>query len=84
MRRLPAAMAPELSGVKRELLVLVGLVLAVHAVFAAAYYLAGPRRLTGGLRLGFTLLWTGATLLVVLRGLGRIRARRIRGRRSPR
>ena len=67
---------------RREVLILVGLVLAVDAAFIAVYYLANLSRASGALKLGYTALWTGATLLVVLRGLARIRAERIRLRRA--
>ena len=68
---------------RREVLVLVGLVLAVHAVFLSGYYLGGVARRPAGLRLGYTAAWTVATLLVVLRGLTRVRAERIRRRGRP-
>ena len=66
---------------KRELLVLVGLVLALDVAFGAGYYLGGLGRAGGQVKLVYTVVWTAATLLLVLRGLGRIRAERIRGRR---
>jgi hypothetical protein len=75
-----AADAPD--PLKRELLVLIGLVLAVDAIFAGLYYLAGLARAPGGIKLGYTVVWTLVTLVVVLRGLTRIRAERIRRRRS--
>ncbi|MBA3258055.1 MAG: hypothetical protein H0T68_01145 [Gemmatimonadales bacterium] len=66
---------------RREVLVLVGLVLAVDLVFIAGFYLARLGRATGAVKIGYTVLWTAVTLLVVLRGLGRIRAERVRRRR---
>jgi hypothetical protein len=68
------------GGVKREILVLVGLVLAVDAAFIAGYYLGGLARATIGVKLGYTVLWTAAILVVVLRSLGRVRSERIRRR----
>lgn len=62
---------------KREALALVGLVLAVDAVFVAAYFVAGGRHASGGPKLGFTIVWTLVTLAVVSRGLSRIRAARV-------
>jgi hypothetical protein len=73
-------MAGDRAALKRELLTLVGLVLLVDGLFIAIYYAAGLRAASDGVRLGFTALWTVATLLVVLRGLGRIRAQRLRSR----
>ena len=64
---------------RRQLAVLVGLVLAVDAVFLGIYVLAGMSRASAGGRLAFTLLWTAATLAVVVPRLSRIRALR-RGR----
>jgi hypothetical protein len=67
--------------VRREALVLVGLVLAVDAVFIGTYFLAGILRAGGATKAAFTIAWTAITLLVVLRGLTRIRS--IRARRGP-
>ncbi len=66
--------------VRREVLILVGLVLVVDAAFIAGYYLAGVGRATNGVKVGYTILWTAAILLVVLRSLARVRAERIRRR----
>ena len=63
--------------VKREALVLVGLVLTVDAVFVAGYFLGGVERASDPLKLGFTVVWTVITLAVVLRGLTRIRTARL-------
>ena len=64
---------------RRQVALLVGLVLAVDALFFGIYVLAGMSRASAGARLGFTVGWTAATLAVVLPGLCRIRALR-RGR----
>ena len=63
--------------VKREALVLVGLVLAVDAIFIGAYFLAGIERAADDVKIGFTLVWTLSTLAVVIRGLARIRTARL-------
>jgi hypothetical protein len=65
--------------VRRQIALRVGLVIAVDALFFGIYLLAGRRRAAAGARLGFTVVWTAATLAVVLSRLGRIRALR-RGR----
>ncbi len=78
VRQVPTAMASRPDGLRRELLVLIGLVLAVDAGFIAVYYFAGLGRASGGAKIGYTMLWTAVTLLVVLRGLGRIRSERVR------
>ena len=65
---------------KREVLALIGWVVAVDAVFIAGYLAAGMARRPDGLKLGYTALWTLATLVVVLRGLLRVRAERGRRR----
>jgi hypothetical protein len=80
VREISAVMETESGGLKREVLALVGLVLAVDAVFIAGYYLAGLARATTGVKLGYTVLWTAVILAVVLRSLGRVRAERIRRR----
>ena len=68
--------------VRREVLALVGLVLLVDALFIAGYYLAGVARRPDTLKVAYTAVWTVATLLVVLRGLHRVRAERLRHRRG--
>ena len=60
--------------VRREALVLVGLVLAVDAVFIGAYFLAGIAHAGDAGKVAFTVAWTAITLLIVLRGLTRIRS----------
>lgn len=64
---------------RRQLAILVGWVLAVDALFFGIYALAGLRRASPGVRLGFTVLWTAATLAVVLPRVSRMRGLR-RGR----
>jgi hypothetical protein len=64
------------EGLRREVIVLVGLVLAVDLVFGGVYFLAGLRSASDAVKLGFTVLWTLATLALVLRGLTRLRKAR--------
>ncbi|HZN99461.1 MAG TPA: hypothetical protein VFB61_17185 [Gemmatimonadales bacterium] len=61
------------EGLKREVLWLVGAVLLVDALFVATYFLAGLRSTTDAAKVAFTMGWTLVTLVVVLRGLSRIR-----------
>lgn len=56
-------------------------VLAVDAAAIAVYYLSGLDQAGTRTRIVFTIVWTVATLLVVLLGLTRIRATRLRARR---
>jgi hypothetical protein len=79
VRGVPGAVPGSAPGVRRQLALLVGLVIAVDALFFGIYVLTGMRRASPGARLGFTVLWTAATLAVVLPRLSRIRALR-RGR----
>lgn len=57
----------------RELLVLVALVGAVDAAAVAIYYLAGIPRAGPGVQLLFAVVWTVATLGVVVVSLRKIR-----------
>ena len=67
--------------VRREVLILVGLVVVVDLVFIAAYFLGGINHSSDQMKLLFTVAWTVITLLIVLRGLLRIRQARVpRGR----
>lgn len=62
---------------RREVLLLVAMVLVVDLVFGAAYFVARLRTSSGSVKLGFTALWTLATLGVVIRGLTRLRKARL-------
>ena len=66
--------------VRREVLILVGLVVMIDVVFIAAYFLGGIDRSSDQMKLLFTVVWTVITLVVVLRGLLRIRRARLPGR----
>jgi hypothetical protein len=66
------------GALRREVLRLVGLVLLVDGVFIACYYIADLATASGSLKLGYTIAWTVVTVAVVLRGLGRVRAARVR------
>jgi hypothetical protein len=81
VRHPATAMAGDGRALKREVLTLVALVLLVDGVFVAIYYATSLGAATGSVRLGYTVLWTVATLAVVLRSLGRIRSARLRSRR---
>jgi hypothetical protein len=61
---------------RRELLLLVLAVLVVDALFIAGYFLFRLPTAGTTAKLGYTVAWTVVTLLVVLRGLLRIRALR--------
>lgn len=63
--------------VKREVLILVGLVVVIDVVFIAAYFLGGIDRSSDQMKLLFTVAWTVITLVLVLRGLLRIRQARV-------
>ena len=65
--------------VRRELLRLVLAVVLLDALFIAGYYLFHLERGSSSTRIGYTAAWTVVTLLVVLRGLTRLR--RLRARR---
>jgi hypothetical protein len=81
--RAPRPVADRDAGaLRRELLVLVGLVLGADAVFIAAYFLFHLADRSPGARVGFTAGWTVVTLAIALRGLARIRAARLRGREA--
>lgn len=67
--------------VRREAFTLVGLVLLVDALFIAVYFLAGVRDASATMKVAYTVLWTLLTLLVVIRGLARVRNARMNQRR---
>ena len=81
MSRAPGPVAGRDAGaLRREVLTLVGLVLAADALFIAAYYLWHRADRSSGVRLGFTAGWTLVILAIALRSLTRIRAARLRAR----
>ncbi|MGI8817689.1 MAG: hypothetical protein ACR2HW_00985 [Gemmatimonadales bacterium] len=63
--------------VKQEALVLVALVLVVDALFIAVYFGAGIERASDSVKIAFTVVWTAINLIVVIRGLSRIRSARV-------
>jgi hypothetical protein len=63
---------------RRELAVLIGLVVAVDLLAVGVWWLADIRRAGRGLQLAFTIAWTVATLAVVTVSLRKIRL--LRGR----
>lgn len=66
------------------MLALVGLVLLVDAIFVAAYFLGRIRDASDSAKLVFTAGWTVVTLVVVFRGLSRVRRARFqRGDAKP-
>ena len=68
--------------VRREVLLLVLAVLAVDAVFIVAYFLGQLRHAPSSMKLAFTVIWTLATLAVVIRGLSRIHRARVHRKSS--
>jgi hypothetical protein len=83
VRTLAGAMADRAS-LSRAVLTLLGLIVLVDGVFVGIYYAAGLAHATPGVTLGYTALWTLATLVVVIRGLGRVRGERPHSRRANR
>ena len=65
------------SGVGRELLWLIALVVGVDSIFILIYFLAPVSAGSDTAKLVFTAAWTLAVLLVVVRGLSRIRRTRL-------
>ncbi len=71
-------MADDRGALRREVGQLIGLVLLVHAVCIVLYLVFGLAGAGERTRFGYLIGWTVATLAVVLRGLGRVRAARLR------
>jgi hypothetical protein len=63
---------------RREVLLLVALVLALDAVFVAIYFLGRVRSASDTGKVVFTAVWTLGTLILAVRGLSRIRSARLR------
>lgn len=58
---------------RRQLLVMLGLVAVVDAVAIATWFLAGLRGRSGGVQVFFAIAWTVATLAVVLVSMRKFR-----------
>jgi hypothetical protein len=78
VRRISPARQRAHGAVRRQLGLLIRLVVAVDVVFFGLYLLADLGRAAPGVKLGFTVVWTVATLAVVLPRLSRIRELRRR------
>jgi hypothetical protein len=63
---------------RREVILLVAVVLVVDGIFVAAYFLAGIWDASNTGKLVFTAVWTLTTLVIAVRGLSRIRSARPR------
>lgn len=84
MPSLRAAMGVGDAGrLRREVLALVGWVVAVDALFIAGYFALRMASRPNGAKLAYTILWTVVTLAVVLRGLLRVRAERVKRLARP-
>jgi hypothetical protein len=68
------------SGLRREVILLVLLVLTLDAVFVAIYFLGGVRSVSDTGKAVFTAVWTLSTLVLALRALSRIRSARLNKR----
>jgi hypothetical protein len=66
------------SGLRREVVLLIGLVLALDAGFVAIYFVGGVRGASDSAKVVFTAVWTLAILAIALRRLSRIRNARLR------
>lgn len=66
------------SGLRREVVLLIALVLALDAGFVAIYFVGNVRTASDSAKLLFTAVWTLAILVIAIRGLSRIRSARLR------
>lgn len=78
MRVPPAHVDDRRRALTREVGLLVGLVLLVDGIFVGLSYALRIATAAPQVRLGYTILWTALTLVIVLRALARIRALRAR------
>lgn len=74
MLGMASSMDDRADRMRREIVTLVILVLVVDGLFIGGYFAAGLVHSSAAAKLGYTAIWTLVTLVVVLRGLSRIRA----------
>jgi hypothetical protein len=67
-----------MNPLRREVLLLVAVLLGLDAGFIAIYFLLHVRRASPTGKIVFTAVWTLAVLLLALRGLSRVRSARLR------
>jgi hypothetical protein len=72
--------SPAVSAMRRQLMILVGSVVALDLAAGGLYYALDIKDAASRTQMIFAGVWTVATLAVVLRGLSRVRA--ARGRRG--
>jgi hypothetical protein len=71
---LAPAMDERADRVKRQVVMLVVMVLLVDGIFIGGYFAVGLIRASVAAKVGYTAIWTLVTMVVVLRGLSRIRS----------
>jgi hypothetical protein len=74
------ALTPAARAMRRHLLEMIGLVIGLDAITIAIYYALGMKYRAPRVQIAFTAVWTVLTLLVVLRGMGKVRRARVEGR----
>jgi hypothetical protein len=70
------ALSSPARAMRRHLLEMIGLVVALDAIMLGIYYAMGVKYRPSRVQLVFTAVWTILTLIVVLRGMGRVRGAR--------
>ena len=65
---------------RRHLLEMIALVIVLDAITIGVYYALGMKYRPPRVQIVFTAIWTLLTLLVVLRGMGKVRKARLEGR----
>jgi hypothetical protein len=66
------------NGLRREVLLLITLVLIIDGIFVLLYFAAGIRHSSDVAKVVFTGAWTLAVLLVAIRSLSKIRSARLK------
>jgi hypothetical protein len=76
------ALSSPARAMRRHLLQMIGLVVALDAIMLGIYYATGVKYRSSRVQIVFTAAWTILTLIVVLRGMGRVRAARVQRSRG--
>lgn len=78
----PMTSRPAVREMRRQLMIMIASVLVLDAAAIGIYQFAGIRTAEPRFQYVFVGAWTLLTLLLVLRGTGRVRAARLRDRRE--
>lgn len=71
------AISPNARAMRRHLIEMIALVVVLDAITIGIYYAVGMTSRAPRVQIAYTAVWTVLTLLIVLRGMNRVKAARL-------